>query len=243
MDQLYCRDERRAATKLSKIISGNKTGQIFKWKHTVLPSALPASRFHLQTVERWHAGGGGEQGIPKCACDKANISPRRHFQKLCSLWKCHTFNLERTPALPQVTHCVLQQLLFQTITGHSSPTAAPTYIKMCVCVCVCRDFRAGVNYSTVVGFSQMKVKADHHLLHHSVPSVNPSMQQGGINYSSFLLCGRYMEAFRFPSQPLYHSSPLRSHGQPPTLSANISRQNFTIRDLSCEAFVIFCACQ
>lgn len=130
MDQLYCRDERRAATKLSKIISGNKTG------HTVLPSALPASRFHLQTVERWHAGGGGGQGIPKCACDKANILPGRHLQKLCSLWKCHTFNLERTPALPQVTHCVLQQLLFQTITGHSSPTAAPTSIKMCACVCV-----------------------------------------------------------------------------------------------------------
>lgn len=151
--------------------------------------------------------------FPKCMCDLANISPECNIQKLYTLKMSH-FQFREDSFLPKVVHCVLLQLLFQRFTGHASSTAATTYIKCASGVCVCREFRAAMNYSTGVGFSQMKVKADQLLLHHSVPSVNPSMQQGGINDSSLLLCERYVEALKSLSQPLDHSSPLCSHDQP-----------------------------
>lgn len=47
---------------------------------------------------------------------------------LLSLKMSH-FQFREDSFLPEVVHCVLQQLQFQRVTGHSSSTAAPTYIK------------------------------------------------------------------------------------------------------------------
>lgn len=90
--------------------------------------------------------------FPKCMCDEA---PRLNRTSTWgTLWKCHPFNLEKPLFfLLAVSHCVLQQLGFQRVRGsHSFRSSSIIHTSSVCLVCVCRDSRAAMNYSPVVGF-------------------------------------------------------------------------------------------
>lgn len=152
--------------------------------------------------------------FPKWMCDEA---PRLNRTSTWgTLWKCHPFNLEKPLFFCSRSRTVFcNNLDFKESEGHTPSAAAPSYIhQMCVwCACAGTPGLLWIIHQWWV-FSHMKVKADRHLLHHSVPSVNPSTQQRAINYSSLWLCERYVEALESSSQRLHHSSPLCSDDEP-----------------------------
>lgn len=109
-------------------IFGAKPDQIFKWKCSPFLGLLFYAGATCKQGRESTLGGGRERLCQMHVWQGQHFTLASPSETLLSL-KMSYFQFREDSILPEVVHCVLQQLQFQRVTGHSSSTAPPTYIK------------------------------------------------------------------------------------------------------------------